>query len=840
MADIKIYDTTLRDGCQGTGISLSLRDKLDITRRLDDMGVDYIEGGWPGSNPKDAQFFAAMQVSPPRHARISAFGSTRKPGITAAEDTNIARLLEAGTPAVALVAKSWDFQVHKVLRTSLEENLAMVSDSVAYLKAAGREVILDAEHYFDGSRANHDYAMAVLQEAVAAGVDWLVLCDTNGGSLPKRIAAGVAEVVEAFGVGVGVHAHNDGELAVANALAGVEAGARQVQGTINGYGERIGNANLCSIIPDLVLKMGHTCTAGRQLSGMTALSHYVDEVANVAPNPRAPFVGFAAFAHKGGIHVHAVAADPTTYEHVDPALVGNERRILVSELSGRSNVVQRARELGIELDADVAGEVARKLKELEDEGFQFEDAAASFELLLHRCQPGYVLPFAPLAYLVASHKGKDDAGSESTAAAEVLVGGEVLRGNAVGYGPVDGLEKALRAALVPAYPQLANVSLVDFRSQIAGGRSTTRAPVRVRISATAPGAVPWTTVGSASDLLHASWLALADSLEYAVLTGVGAATLEAPRRPKVPAPPLEEVATLIRGGQLDDDDRATLRTLARTAWATSTLDLGEQVDRAFAADATALGACLFYSFGNFCAVAAHPRWESVRRVNLLKGRPENQVGSVTTTREHFDSLFDWARLPDGLSQPQVHALMDDFFELGPMGFRGAATASIPDYLTSLDVDIRTTQVISPGYRCPSNDLIGRILGLVGEDYLFITSANVSSTVSGRVEPAHYDLAGIQRDFGDHEGIVLIGHRDEPAVRASYPVHLPMSTSILAFHRVGREESGRPALVLERHGSLHVDVVREIADRHGFGLVLAEGARHRLPMREDQPALIGPA
>jgi 2-isopropylmalate synthase len=828
---VKIYDTTLRDGCQGAGVSLSLQDKLDIARCLDDFGVDYVEGGWPGANPKDTQFFAALRKQPLRNARLSAFGSTRRAETRAEDDATLRLLLEAETPTVALVAKAWDFHVEAVLRTSLDENLAMVADSVRFLKQQGREVVLDAEHFFDGYRANPDYARAVLGAATEAGADWLVLCDTNGGSLPSQVGEVVEDVVASFETGVGVHCHNDGELAVANTLAAAAAGARLVQGTINGYGERIGNANLCSVVPNLVLKMGFTCGAHEHLAGLTKLSGEIDAVANLASNPRLPFVGSSAFAHKGGIHVQAVALDPTTYEHVDPGVVGNSRHILVSELSGRNNVIERARELGVELDADsaVAREIATKIKELESEGFQFEDAEASFELLVRRAVGDYGRPFEPLAYAVDARKSDGEEATRSTASAEVALGGDVLRGEATGGGPVDALEKAMRRALLPAFPHLAGVSVTDFRSQIARGRDGTRGSVRVRITGSADGVSPWTTVGSAPDLLHASWLALVDCLEYAVLIRAGASSaVEA--RPRATAMPLAELAVLLRP-ELGEPDRAVLRTLEETDWTQTTLDLGDPFHRELAAHATTLGAAVFYSFGNFCAIAAHPDLRSVVRVNIVKGRPENQVGSVTTTRDRFDALFDWSLLPDGLSREQVLGLIDDFYELGPMGFRGPAAYGVPDHVTSLDGDLRTTQQIGPGYRCPSNELLGDILARAGVDYLFITSANVSSGVTGRVEAAHYDLRGMQEDFGGSDGIVLIGHRDEAAARASYPRHLPMSTSVLAFHKLAQDESGRAALILERHGSLEVDDVRELVAQHGFGLFLADGARERLPLRD---------
>ena len=520
LMNVAIYDTTLRDGCQGAGISLALHDKIDIARALDELGIDYVEGGWPGSNTKDADFFAAMRKEPLRHARLSAFGSTRRAGVPAEEDANLRALLAAETPVVAIVAKAWDFHVTTALHTTLDENLAMVSDSVGFLKAEGREVILDAEHFFDGYRANADYALAVLRAAADADADWLVLCDTNGGSLPAQVSDAVRVVVETYDAGVGVHVHNDGSLAVANSLAAVEAGARQVQGTVNGYGERVGNANLCSIIPNLVLKLGYECNAGEHLDGLTALSRYVDDVANVDSNPRLPFVGRAAFAHKGGIHVHAVAADPSTYEHIDPSIVGNERQILVSELSGRSNVAERARQLGIEMDprGRAAETVAAQIKELESDGFLLEDAGASFELLLRRATPEYVAPLAALSYAVESQKQRDDAGSSSAATVRIEVDDQTLLGNAVGLGPVDALEKAFRAALATVYPELDQLVLTNFRAQIVGGRSGTRSPVRVRITGSRTDGTQWTTVGCSADLLHASWLALADCFEYAIVT----------------------------------------------------------------------------------------------------------------------------------------------------------------------------------------------------------------------------------------------------------------------------------------------------------------------------------
>ena len=548
---------------------------------------------------------------------------------------------------------------------------------------------------------------------------------------------------------------------------------------------------------------------------------------------RLPFVGDAAFAHKGGIHVHAVAADPRTYEHLDPGVVGNRRHIVVSEQSGRSNVIERARELGLEVDpaSPAAKAVAARIKELEDQGFQFEDAEASFELLVRRAADDYHAPFEALAYAVDSRKGRDDDGSSSTASAEVGVGDEVLRGEATGLGPVNALEQAFRRALVPAYPHLANVSLTDFRSSIARNREGTRGQIRVRITGTAPGAERWTTVGSSSDLLHSSWLALTDCLEYAIVTRAGIA----PGHPELlpdAGIPVAELAAILQP-ELGAEDGEVLERVAATDWTQTKLDLADPADRTRSPRTRPRSASP--SSTTSATSARSPRIRAGTRSSAstcVKGRPENQVGSLTSTRDRFERLFDWSLLPDGLDRERVLALMDDFYALGPMGFRGPAAHHVPGHLTSLDDELRTTQVIGPGYRCPSNELLDEILTRVGEDFLFITSANVSGGVTGKVEAAHYDLRGMQDDFGGKDGIVLIGHRDEAAVRASYSRHLPQSTSILAFHKLARDDAGKPALILERHGSLGVDDVRELAAKHGFGLVLGEKAHERLPLRDD--------
>jgi 2-isopropylmalate synthase len=511
-ARVAIYDTTLRDGTQAEGISLSLADKLAIAHRLDELGFDYVEGGWPGSNPKDEAFFAAMAEQPLAQARLVAFGSTRRRDTKAEDDPQLRLLVDARTPVVALVAKSSDFHVRVVLKTSLEENLAMIGDSVRFLKEEGREVVLDAEHFFDGYRASPDYALDALRAAADAGADWLVLCDTNGGSLPGFVGEAVARVRDELGVVVGIHTHNDGELAVANSLAGIEAGATQVQGTINGYGERTGNANLCSIVPNLALKLGRE--VGVDVGRLTELSRFVDEVAHVPPNKRLPYVGEDAFAHKGGVHVHAVAADPATYEHVEPASVGNERHVLISELSGRNNVLERAKALGLELDGEVATMVVARVKELENEGFRFEDAEASFELLAHRARLGYQAPFEPLYYNLRTRE--DASGSHATATVGLRSQGRLVEASAEGGGPVNALENALRAALADAYPPLSGFALTGFRAEVLEGRAGGRGPVRVWTRGTAVGCGSWATVGSSTGLLDAAWLALVDAAEYAI------------------------------------------------------------------------------------------------------------------------------------------------------------------------------------------------------------------------------------------------------------------------------------------------------------------------------------
>lgn len=514
---VYIYDTTLRDGTQREGISLSLNDKLKIARRLDEFGVHYIEGGWPGSNPKDEEFFRAAQKIDWQHARITAFGSTRRKDCLPADDPNIQALLQAGAPVVTLVGKSWDLHVHDVLQTDLEENLAMISESVAYLKEQGKEVIYDAEHFFDGYKANPEYALLSVQVAAQAGADTVVLCDTNGGSLPWEIEQIVRHVARNIEAPLGIHTHDDGGCGVANTLAAVQAGAVHVQGTINGYGERVGNANLCIIVPDLQLKMGKSCVPSDQLRRLTELARYVAEVANLPHGAHLPFVGDSAFAHKGGIHVAAMRKNEHSYQHIDPTLVGNHRRTVISELSGRGNVLDKADEFGIDVNSAQARDVVQRVKNLEASGFAFESAEASLDLMLRRLQPGYEPPFELLDYTVLVRHNAGG-GSIADATVKVRVGARVLHTAAEGNGPVNALDGALRKALLDVYPRLAHVRLSDYKVRILDGDSATAAIVRVLID-TEDGRHRWSTVGASANIIEASWRALTDSMEFALLNG---------------------------------------------------------------------------------------------------------------------------------------------------------------------------------------------------------------------------------------------------------------------------------------------------------------------------------
>jgi 2-isopropylmalate synthase len=517
-APLRLYDTTLRDGTQREGLSLSVNDKVKIARVLDRLGVHYIEGGWPGSNPKDAEFFRRMRESPPASARIAAFGSTRRAGIRCEDDGSIRALEEADTPVVTLVGKTSTLHVDRVLETTREENLRMVADSVAWFKRQGREVIYDAEHFFDGWRLDSAYAFATLQAAAEAGADTLVLCDTNGGELPEVVAERVLELRGRLGTPLGIHPHNDAGLAVANALAAVQAGCEQVQGTINGYGERCGNLDLVPLIATLQLKLGQRVVSDEALERLSEVSHYVAEVANQDPDPHAPYVGRSAFAHKGGIHVAAIAKVPESYQHVEPGLVGNSCRVVVSEMAGRRNVRLRARELGLAAGDEEAA-VLQRIKELEHRGFQFEAAEGSFEMLIRRQNPGYRAPFVVDDFTVIVEKRGGD-GIRAQATVKLRVGEDVVHTAAEGDGPVSALDRAVRKALLPHYPALAQVHLVDYKVRIVDEHLGTAARPRVIIES-ARGRERWSTVGCSENIIEASWLALCDALELALLRPAG-------------------------------------------------------------------------------------------------------------------------------------------------------------------------------------------------------------------------------------------------------------------------------------------------------------------------------
>ena len=524
MSSVQLYDTTLRDGAQSEGISFSVVDKLHIAQKLDELGIHFIEGGWPGSNPKDIEFFEKAKNLTLANSVLVAFGSTRRPKAKARTDANLLALESAGVKVVTIVGKSSELQVTQVLETTLEENLSMIADSIRYLKAHGLTVFFDAEHFFDGFKANPTYSLRVLQVAAEAGADCLIPCDTNGGALPNEIVIAIEAAKKLTSIPLGIHAHNDSELAVANTLAAVQAGVTQVQGTINGYGERCGNANLCSIIPGLKLKMGIDCVTNAQLAKLTEVSHYVSEAANLVPDTFSPYVGTSAFSHKAGLHVSGMAKWEQSYQHIDPAKVGNKPRVLVSELSGRRNIIHKAKELG--LDLSLTKEEAKKLLEqvklLESHGFQYEGAEASFELLAHRAKPGYKSPFELVDFMVVIERRRRPSTRKSLeemlseAIVKVRVGTEIMHTVAEGNGPVNALDRALRKALLQFYPSLAQVKLVDYKVRILEESIGTESQVRVLIESS-DGVDEWRTVGSSTNIIEASWLALADSLEYWLL-----------------------------------------------------------------------------------------------------------------------------------------------------------------------------------------------------------------------------------------------------------------------------------------------------------------------------------
>ncbi len=549
---ICIYDTTLRDGTQREGLSLSLEDKIRIARQLDELGIPFIEGGWPGANPKDVQFFWRLKEQPLNQAEVVAFCSTRRPHTTAADDQMLQAILAAGTRWVTIFGKSWDLQVTAGLNTTLEENLAMIRDTIEYLRSQGRNVIYDAEHWFDGYKYNPEYALKTLIAARDAGAKWLVLCDTNGGTLPHEISKIVRDVIEKtchqkgeegeegganlpsrsghfmpspsspFPIPqIGIHTHNDSETAVANALAGVLEGVKMVQGTINGYGERCGNANLCSVIPNLQLKLGYTCIEEDRLTKLSPASRLISEIVNLAPDDHAPFVGKSAFAHKGGIHVSAVAKNPLTYEHIQPEQVGNQRRIVISDQSGLSNILAKAKSFGHELDKQdpTCREILQLIKDLESQGYQFEAAEASFELLMREALGYREPPFELKGFHVYCDMLQEIEGAYRNCMATIKVavnGQEILLEVAEGNGPVSALDRALRNALVQFYPEIANFYLTDYKVRILDGGAGTSAKTRVLVESS-NGEQRWTTLGVSTNILEASYQAVVEGIEYGLL-----------------------------------------------------------------------------------------------------------------------------------------------------------------------------------------------------------------------------------------------------------------------------------------------------------------------------------
>jgi len=513
---LSIYDTTLRDGCQSEDVSLTTEDKLTIAQRLDALGIDYIEGGWPGSNERDAAFFKEIGRLKLRHAKIAAFGATRRAGIKASVDRNLQLILRANTPVATVVGKTWDLHVREALRISTQENLDILFDTIAFLKKRVDEVILDAEHFFDGFNDNPQFALDCVKAAAAAGADAVALCDTNGGRLPHEIEAGVLAAKAVADCVLGIHCHNDSEVAVANSIAAVRAGARQVQGTINGLGERCGNANLISIIGDLQLKLGYACVPQNRLKTLQDVSMLVYELANVTPAARQAYVGRSAFAHKAGLHVSGIQRNARTYEHVDPSTVGNNRRVVLSELSGRANILYKAREFGIRIEPDneKIKTLLDDLKRLEGLGYAFDGADASFELVMLRALGLTREHFRFVSFRVFDDKWHEDQAPFSEAVV-VIEGpdGQRTRNSAIGNGPVHALDAALRQALVPYYPQLETMRLDDYKVRVLDTGHGTGARVRVLIEST-DGKRSWGTVGVSNNVIEASWQALVDSVEY--------------------------------------------------------------------------------------------------------------------------------------------------------------------------------------------------------------------------------------------------------------------------------------------------------------------------------------
>jgi 2-isopropylmalate synthase len=514
MKKIQIYDTTLRDGSQGEDISFSVDDKLHIARKLDDLGIDYIEGGWPGSNFKDMAFFRRVGELSLKHAKVAAFGSTAHPRNKVEEDNNLRALVEAGTPVVTIFGKSWDLHVKVALGITLERNLELIRDSVAYLKSLGKEVIYDAEHFFDGFRADAGYALATLKAAEAAGADTIVLCDTNGGTMTEEIRDQFLAALRILKTPLGIHTHNDADMAVANAIIAIRHGAVHVQGTFNGYGERCGNANLCSIIPNIELKFGMHAIGADHLRALTEVSRYVSEIANMHHRQDFPFVGKSAFAHKGGIHVSAVMKEASAYEHIRPEIVGNERRVLISELSGKSNILYKAERMGLQIDRASPGTqaVVNRLKELEHYGYQFEGAEASFEILFNKLMDQHREFFELDGFrVITERKGNNESTSE--AVIKLRVDGIPEHTAAEGVGPVSALDRALRKSLTTFFPCIKDIRLTDYKVRVLNVKGGTDAKVRVLIESS-DGHETWATVGVSENLIEASWLALVDSISY--------------------------------------------------------------------------------------------------------------------------------------------------------------------------------------------------------------------------------------------------------------------------------------------------------------------------------------
>lgn len=521
MGKISIFDSTLRDGAQGEGISFSVEDKLKIVKALDELGISYIEAGNPGSNPKDLEFFERLKEFKFKNSKLVAFGSTRRRNVDVKEDKNVQSLLTAGAPIVAIFGKSWDFHVTDIIKTTLENNLDMIRETISYLKEQGKEIIFDAEHFFDGYKRNPEYAMATLQAAVDGGAFCLSLCDTNGGAFPDEVYEITKKVVEEFPVEVGIHAHNDGGMAVANSIMAVKAGATHVQGTYIGFGERCGNANLSSIMANLQLKGGYECIPQEQVANMTSVARKLSEVANVTLEDSMPYVGISAFAHKGGMHIDGVNKAPGSFEHINPELVGNERRFLMSEVAGRTTILSKIKKINPDLDKDSpeTREIIDKLKKLEYEGYQFEGAESTFELLIRK-HLGKYKPFFELEHfnVVGGYPNKEREFSAS-AMVKLKVEGKVEITAAEGDGPVNALDKALRKALEVFYPQLKSMHLTDYKVRVLSSKEATGAKVRVLIEST-DGEDIWTTVGVSKDIIQASWIALVDSIEYKLLKDI--------------------------------------------------------------------------------------------------------------------------------------------------------------------------------------------------------------------------------------------------------------------------------------------------------------------------------